>query len=114
MVFDYKREVETVTAYGKEYPVSTMTISTYNKINEIVKRINDNLDDIKENTQAMLDGIAFFIGEDEAKRIFPSIDDVNTDEVYAFWSTLKKACDDNTKAVIEKYRPNVTIRKPND
>lgn len=114
MVFDYKREIETVTAYGKEYPVPTMTISTYNKINEVVNRINNSLNDVEENTRAMLDGIAFFIGEDEAKRIFPSVDDADTDEVFAFWSTLKKACDDNTKAVIEKYSPNVTIRKQND
>lgn len=114
MVFDYKREVETVTAYGKEYSVPTMTISAYNKINEIVNRINSSSNDIKESTQAVLDGIAFFIGEDETKRIFPSVDTADTDEVYAFWSTLKKACDDNTAAVIKKYAPNVTIRKPND
>lgn len=113
MVFDYKREVESVTAYGKDYPVPTMTISTYNKINETVSRINNSLNgnDVRENTLAMLDGIAFFIGEDEAKRIFPSVDDVDTDEVFAFWSTLKKACDDNTRATIEKYGPNTVIRK---
>ncbi|MDE5578004.1 MAG: hypothetical protein K2J11_11530 [Oscillospiraceae bacterium] len=114
MVFDYKREVETVIAYGKEYPVPTMTISTYNKINEIVNRINGSLNDVKENTQARLDGIAFFIGEDEKNRIFPSIDDVDVNEVVAFWGALKNACDDNTTAVIKKYTPNVTIRKPND
>lgn len=91
-----------------------MTISTYNKINEITNRINSNLKDIKESTQAMLDGIAFFIGEDEKKRIFPSVDTADTDEVFAFWITLKKACDDNTAAVIKKYTPNVTISKPND
>ncbi|MCM1024411.1 MAG: hypothetical protein NC395_10190 [Prevotella sp.] len=112
MIFDFKRGIETVTAYGKDYPVPTMTISTVKKINETVDRINVSLDDVEENTRAMLEGIAFFIGEDEAKRIFPSVETADTDEVFAFWSTLKNACAENTRAVIEKYRPNAVIRKP--
>lgn len=116
MEFVYKREIETVTAYGKDYPVPTMTISVHNKLNEVVKRINDSIkkDDTEENTKAMLDGIAVFIGEDEVKRIFPSVDEADTDEVYAFWATLKKVCNDNTDAVIKKYTPNTYIRQHND
>lgn len=116
MIFEFKREIETVTAYGKDYPVPTMTISVHNKLNEIVKRINGSIEknDTEENTKAMLDGIAVFIGEDEVKRIFPSIDTADTDEVYAFWATLRKVCADNTSAVIAKYTPNTTIKKSND
>lgn len=113
MNFEFKREIETVTAYGKEYPIPTMTIGVLSRINETVGRINGSLDNTEENTKAMLDGIAVFIGEDETKRIFPSFDTVDVNEVFAFWSTLKKVCEDNTRAVIEKYGPNTEVKKPN-
>lgn len=113
MIFEYKREIETVTAYGKDYPVPTMTIGVLTAVNEVGKRIKSSINDLEGQTKAILDGIAIFIGEDEVKRIFPSVEAVDTDEVFAFWSALKSASDRNTKAVIEKYVPNAVIRKPN-
>lgn len=111
MKFEYERKNITLEAYGKEYPIPTKTAALVDGINAVNKRINDSKT-AAETTAATRAGIALYIGEAEAERIFPEdkLSEIDTDEIGAFWWTLLNASAEATKAVIEKYAPNKSIR----
>lgn len=114
MNFEYKREVEKLKAYGKEYEIPTKTAAFSNALFDIGKRITDAGSDAVEVVKAMRDGIVLFIGEDETEIIFPAdkIKELDMDEISALWLTLSHASAERTQEVIKQYTPNTEIRKP--
>lgn len=112
MKFEYKREEITVEAYGKVYPIPTKTIALVDGINEINKRLA-NCKTAAESMAVTIDGIAIFIGEDEANRIYPADkrNELDTDEISAFWFLLNRLSNKATEEVIAKYAPNPKIIK---
>ena len=113
MKFDYERKTEYVEAYGNKYPMPTKTAVLVDEVNAIQKRISEKKS-AADMTAALRDGIAVFIGEQETERIFPKekLNELDTDELTAFWWVLNEAANKATKDIIEKYSPNREIKKP--
>ena len=113
MNFEYKREVTKLKAYGQEYEIPTKTAIFAEEVNKITKRLQE-AKNAAESMTAAWDGIALYIGKDETQRIFPreNLENLDTDEISAFWLALNAASNRNTNAVINKYAPNAAIKKP--
>lgn len=109
--FEYKREEYILEAYGKEYPIPTKTAVLVDGINGINKELT-NCKNTAEIVVVTIKGIALFIGENEAERIFPAekINEIDTDELSAFWLALNAEANKATNKVVEKYSPKSIIR----
>lgn len=113
MKFEYERKNVTLEAYGKDFPIPTKTAALVDGVNGVTKRL-EKCKSTLEAVDVLRGGIALFIGEDEAERLFPSENsaDIDTDEITAFWWALNSASNEATKEIIERYSPNPVIRKP--
>lgn len=112
MKFEYERKNVTLEAYGKNYPIPTKTAVLVDGINDVTKRLEE-CKNAHEVVDVMRGGIALFIGDEEAERLFPSEKsaDIDTDEMTAFWWALNSASNEATKEVIKRYSPNPVMRK---
>ncbi len=112
MKFEYERKNITLEAYGKSYPIPTKTAALVDGINDVTKRLEE-CKNAHEVVDVMRSGIALFIGDEEAERLFPADNSANidTDEMTAFWWALSSASNEATQEVIKRYSPNPIIRK---
>lgn len=112
VTFEYTRESYTLEAYGKTFEIPTKTAALIDGINDINTRLAA-VKNATESVEVMRDGVALFIGAEETERIFPAakLNEIDTDELSAFWWVLNAEANKATKAVIEKYAPNTNIRK---
>ncbi len=111
MKFEYERKNVTAEAYGKIYPIPTKTAALVDGINDVTKRF-EKAKSALEIVNILREGIALFIGETEAEKLFPADNSANidTDEMTAFWWFLNNASNEATKEIIERYSPNRNIR----
>lgn len=109
MKFEYKRPDDLkLEAYGKTYEIPTKTAYLIDEVNKITARISAEGSTASKQMLAVRDGIALFIGEEEAERIFPRdtlLTDANSDELTAFWFCLNECSNRETQAVMAKYAP---------
>lgn len=109
MKFEYKRPDDLkLEAYGKTYEIPTKTAYLIDEVSKINDRIHAEGSSSSDQIMAVRDGIALFIGEEEAERIFPRdtlLTSANTDEITAFWFCLNEFSNRETNAVIAKYAP---------
>ncbi len=112
MKFEYERKNVTVEAYGKSYPIPTKTAALVDGINDITKQLEESKNAL-EAVSIIRSGIALFIGDEEAEKLFPADNSANidTDEITAFWWALNSASNEATQEVIKRYSPNPVIRK---
>lgn len=106
MKFEYKRPGDTtVEAYGKVFEIPPKTAPLIDGVNGVNKRIVEG--NAAEGAAATRDGIGLFIGEEAAEEIFPKakLDNINVDEMSAFWFVLNDMSNRETEAVIAKYAP---------
>ncbi len=110
--FEYTRENYTLEAYDRLYEIPTKTAALIDGINDINTRLAT-VKNAAESVEVMRDGVALFIGAEETERIFPAaeLNEIDTDELSAFWWTLNAEANKATEAVIKKYAPNTAIRK---
>lgn len=111
MKFEYEKQSTTLEAYGKVYEIPTKTIDFVDAVNAAAKEIAGSKT-AEESVRATKAGVALFIGEEEAERIYPEerLNKIDTDEIAAFWWALNRASNEATQAVIAKYMPNRTIK----
>lgn len=103
--FDYVKNPTVIEAYGKQYPIPTKTAVLVDGVLEVQKKLNSCKSTV-EVVRETKKGIALFIGEEETNRIFSAPDDqIDTDELSAFWFMLNEESNKATRAVIEKYSP---------
>lgn len=108
MKFVYERPKDkTIEAYGKVFEIPPKTAALVDNVAQITARIGAKDSTAAEQAYAMRDGIALFIGEEDAEQIFPKADVPNADidEISAFWLALNEMSNKNTAAVIERYAP---------
>ncbi|MBQ5333353.1 MAG: hypothetical protein J6K92_08860 [Oscillospiraceae bacterium] len=109
MKFEYKRPNDLkLEAYGKTYEIPPKTAYLVDEIDKINVRIGVEGSTAADQIKAVRDGIALFIGEEEAERIFPRetlVTDLNTDEITAFWFCLNECSNRETEAVMKRYAP---------
>ena len=108
--FTYKRAAVKVSAYGKEYELPVRTTEFCDKQDAIDRKI---MDTSKQRTSAEVvecfrEGVALFIGAEEAERIFPKAQtgDIDIDEITVFYSFLKDRSLQNLIEYTKKYSPN--------
>lgn len=103
--FDYVKNPTVIEAYGKQYPIPTKTAVLVDGVLDVQKKLADCKNTV-EIVQATKRGIALFIGEEETNRIFSAPDDqIDTDELSAFWLMLNEESNKATREVIAKYAP---------
>lgn len=110
--FEYSREIYTLEAYDRIYEIPTKTAVLVDGINDINTRLAKTTT-ASEGVEVMRDGVALFIGAEETERIFPAakLNEIDTDELSAFWWALNAESNKATQAVVAKYAPNPNIRK---
>ena len=76
-------------AYGGEYELPVKTAEFSERLDAVMEAIL-NTSVISETVREIKNGIALFIGEDEAERIFPdeNFRQIDTDEILCFWLAL--------------------------
>lgn len=103
--FDYVKNPTIIEAYGKQYPIPTKTAVLVDGVLEVQKKLGECKNTV-EVVQTTKRGVALFIGEEETNRIFSAPDDqIDTDELSAFWLMLNEESNRATRAVVEKYSP---------
>lgn len=108
--FEYDRPVLTVEAYGKTYTLPVKTAEVIDKINSASKKSYEAKSAI-EQTAAIKEGIAVFIGSEEVERIYPDNAAVDNDEISAFWMLLNSAANEFTAKITEKYKSPSAVKK---
>lgn len=103
--FDYVKNPTVIEAYGKQYPIPTKTAVLVDGVLAVQKKLGECKSTV-EVVRETKKGIALFIGEEETNRIFSAPDDqIDTDELSAFWLMLNEESNKATRAVVEKYSP---------
>lgn len=104
--FDYVKNPTVIEAYGKQYPIPTKTAVLVDGVLEVQKKLSSCCKSTVEVVRETKKGIALFIGDEEVNRIFSAPDDqIDTDELSAFWLMLNEESNRATRAVVEKYSP---------
>lgn len=111
MSFNYIRKPATIEAYSKTFELPVKTIQFIEQI-EATMEIPEKAT-TRQTVEIALKGIALFITPQETKLIFPSVDDVIPNEVYAFYKALVNAQSEATQNIIKnEYSPAEIVRKP--
>lgn len=110
--FTYCRTPRVLKAYGQEFNIPVRTVEFDEKLNAVgaaIAETNTTSDTVKE----MLKGIALFIGKEETEKIFPAdkIDELDVDEILAFWQALNYELKQAQNELLSKYRPAPNIRR---
>lgn len=107
--FNYKRAAVKITAYGKEYELPVRTTEFCDKQDAVDRDISDTSKPrtSAEIAEALRNGVALFIGEEETERIFPKekIPEMDIDEITAFYNFLKDRSLQNFYDYTRKYSP---------
>lgn len=97
--FEYDSKVLTIEAYGKTLLLAKKTPALVEKINEVSQAQT-----IKEDFQKTYDVIGDIIGKEARSEIFPSFDEVDTDEMSCFWLFLCRVYRDRVNELAKKFR----------
>ena len=110
--FTYVRQQRTLKAYGKEYPIPVRTVEFADKLEAVSKEMGQTTTTADTITK-IREGIMLFIGAEETDRLFPAdkLQEIDVDEIMAFWQALNFELQRNQQELIAKYRPAPNIRK---
>lgn len=97
--FEYDSKVLTVEAYGKTLPLAKKTPALVEKINAVSQAKTT-----REDIEKTYDVIGDMIGRKARDEIFPSLADVDTDEMSCFWLFLCGEYRRRVTELAEKYR----------
>lgn len=110
--FTYCRTPRVLKAYGQEFNIPVRTVAFDEKLNTVSAAIAETTttsDTVKE----MLNGVALFIGEEETEKLFPAekLDEIDVDEILAFWQALNFELKRAQNELMAKYRPAPNVRR---
>lgn len=107
--FEYKRAAVKITAYGNEYELPVRTTEFCDRQDSIDRKIADTSKPrtSAEIAEALKEGIALFLGDEETERIFPKekIKGLDIDEITIFYNFLKDRSLQNLYDYTKKYSP---------
>lgn len=106
------RKPKIVEAYGKEYQIPVKTTEFSQQWESVIKSIAKTTE-ISDTVKELKNGIALFIGEDEAERIFPadSFDKTNIKEIIDFWTLLNYELAVSQQKMLDEYTVSEVIRR---
>ena len=105
------RAPRTLKAYGQEYEIPVKTIAFSDKLvaaNEAIVKTSN----ARDTVEKIKSGIALFIGEEEAERIFPekNFDSIDIDEILGFWMALNFELGRSQNDLIARYSASKAVR----
>ena len=109
--FSYAKKPRTLKAYDREYELPVKTIEFSDKLvaaNEAIVKTSN----ARETVEKIKSGIALFIGEEEAERIFPdkNFDSIDIDEILGFWMALNFELGRSQNDLIARYSASRAIQ----
>ena len=109
--YSYSKKPRTLKAYGEEYQLPVKTIEFSDKLvaaNEAIVKTSDAHDTVEK----IKNGIALFIGEAEAERIFPAerFNEIDIDEILGFWLALNFELGRSQNDLIARYSASKALR----
>lgn len=108
--FDYTRKPIEIEAYDKTYTLPIKTTKFNKQLTEVVLSFKG-IADVVEVAEKLKNGIALFIGKDEAERIYPNVEDVEFNEIMAFWQFLNNAVNGKETEIIKnEYSSTAEIK----
>ena len=110
--FRYVRTPRMLKAYDKEFAIPVRTVEFEEKLEQAVKTLSE-CRVASETAQALREGVALFVGEEETERIFPKekLMEIDVDELLSFWRALNFELKLAQEEQLSKYRPAPTIRR---
>ena len=110
--FRYVRTPRTLKAYDKEFAIPVRTVEFEEKLEQAGKTLSE-CKTATETAQALREGVAFFIGEEDTELIFPKAElmSIDVDELLGFWQALNFELKLAQEEQLSKYRPTPTIRR---
>ena len=110
--FRYVRTPRTLKAYDKEFTIPVRTVEFEEKLEQAGKALSE-CRAASETAQALREGVALFVGEEETERIFPKekLMEIDVDELLGFWQALNFELKLAQEEQLSKYRPTPTIRR---
>lgn len=110
--FRYVRTPRTLKAYDKEFAIPVRTVEFEEKLEQAGKTLSE-CRTAAETAQALREGVALFVGEEETERIFPKekLMEIDVDELLGFWQALNFELKLAQEEQLSKYRPTPTIRR---
>lgn len=97
--FEYDSKVISVEAYGQTLPLAKKTPQLVEKIGAVSQAKT-----LRESFEKTYDAIGDVIGVEMRNKIFPSLDDADTDELSCFWLFLCGVYRDRVNELTEKYQ----------
>lgn len=107
------RKQRTLKAYGEEYPIPVKTAEFSERLRsaiaDIAKTVNT---DIYDTVRKIKNGIALFIGGEEAERIFPddNLGQIDIEEILGFWLALNYEFGCSQDSMLDEYAASGVIR----
>lgn len=110
--FRYVRTPRTLKAYDKEFAIPVRTVEFEEKLEQACKALSE-CRAASETAQALREGVALFVGEEETERIFPKekLMEFDVDELLGFWQALNYELKLAQEEQLAKYRPASNIRR---
>lgn len=114
--FTYTRENTKVKLYDKEYELPVRTSAFCDRQDAVDRELADT-SAIKTSVnvvETLRRGIALFIGDDEAERLFPTEgqnENIDIDEIMSCYNFLKHESLNNLKEHNARYAPKANIRR---
>lgn len=110
--FRYVRTPRMLKAYDKEFAIPVRTVEFEEKLEQAGKALSE-CRVASETAQALREGVALFVGEEETERIFPKekLMEIDVDELLGFWQALNYELKLAQEEQLSKYRPASNIRR---
>lgn len=110
--FRYVRTPRMLKAYDKEFVIPVRTVEFEERLEQAGKTLSE-CKTASETAQALREGVALFIGEEDTERIFSKekLMEIDVDELLGFWQALNYELKLAQEEQLSKYRPASNIRR---
>lgn len=109
--YSCEKKPRILRAYGREYEIPVKTADFSGKLQAANKAIAGT-SKLSNTVREVKNGIALFIGREEAERIFPDekIDQIDIDEITSFWLALNSELEQGKNDMLARYTVSEVIR----
>lgn len=102
--FSFTRRAAKLKAYGEEFELPAKTVEFSDKL-DAVRAEMLTTPKTSDTVRSLKKGIALFIGEEKAEKLFPDdkLNELDPDEILGFWSALNYELNRHQREIVNKY-----------
>lgn len=102
--FSFTRRAAKLKAYGEEFTLPAKTVEFSDKLDEVRTEFLST-PKTSDTVRTLKKGIALFIGEEKAEKLFPNdkLNELDPDEILGFWSSLNYELNRQQREIISRY-----------